>query len=193
MDRHLLHRSRRRGLELLDVGLEPRPIGLAVDHQVEGVVLESIDGTLCQEGFVARVYAPSGALAAASRATPCAGTYADVPVEASVSLRELDGIGVREGVLLVRSPDGVSAVFCDTLLNLPWLTGVLGLFLHPTGTLSVPRATSLWFAKDRRALRANLERLADEDGVVRVIPGHGNVVASGAAGRLREAAARLGA
>jgi glyoxylase-like metal-dependent hydrolase (beta-lactamase superfamily II) len=83
-------------------------------------------------------------------------------------------------------------VFCDTLMNLPRLTGLLGLVLHPTGTLSVPRPTSLWFAKDRPALRASLQRVADEDGLVRVIPGHGEVVASGAAGRLREAAARLG-
>jgi hypothetical protein len=139
----------------------------------------------------AKAYAPSGAMAAASRATPCAGTYADVPVDPSVSLRELEGIGAREGVLLVRSPDGASAVFCDTLLNLPRLTGLLGVFLHPTGTLSVPRPTSLWFAKDRPALRASLERVAAEDGLVRVIPGHGDVVASGAAARLREAAARL--
>lgn len=150
------------------------------------------DARIMQERYpAAKVYAPSGALAAAARATPCAGTYADVPVDASVSLRELDGIGAREGVLLVRSPDGVSAVFCDTLFNVPRQTGLIGLFLHPTGMLSVPRPTSLWFAKDRPALRASLERVAAEDGLVRVIPGHGDVVTSDAAGRLREAAARL--
>jgi hypothetical protein len=139
----------------------------------------------------ARVYAPSGALAAASKATTCAGTYAAVPKDPTVSVRELDGIGGREGVLLVRSPEGVSAVFCDTVLNLPKLSGLIGMMLHPTGTLSVPRPTSLLFAKDRKALRADLEKIAAEDGLVRVIPGHGAVVESGAASRLREAAARL--
>jgi hypothetical protein len=139
----------------------------------------------------AKVYAPTSAVRAASKATPCAGTYAEVPTDASVTIREIDGIGAREGVLLVRSPDGVSAVFCDTVLNIPKTSGILGMFLHPTGTLSVPRVTAWLFAKDRKALRADLEKIAAEDGLVRVIPGHGDVVASDAAKRLREAAARL--
>jgi len=139
----------------------------------------------------AKVYAPTGALAAASKATPCAGTYSDVPTDSTVSARELDGIRRREGVVIVRSPDGVSAVFCDTLLNLPKLSGLLGMMLYPTGMLSVPRPTSLLFAKDRKALRADLERIAAEGGLVRVIPGHGAVVGADAPSQLRAAAARL--
>jgi len=49
---HLLHRSRRRRRELVDVGLEARSVGLAVDDEVEGVVLETIDGALGQERVV---------------------------------------------------------------------------------------------------------------------------------------------
>ncbi len=45
------------------------------------------------------------------------------------------------------------------------------------------------FAKDKKALRADLESLME--GVVRVVPGHGAVVEEDAAARLREAAARL--
>ncbi len=45
----------------------------------------------------AKVYAPSGALPGASRATPCDGTYADIPADATVSVRDLEGIGRREG------------------------------------------------------------------------------------------------
>src|SRR6185312_6646981 len=48
----LLHRSRRRRRQLFDVGLEPRSVGLAVDHQIEGVVLETIDGALGQKRVV---------------------------------------------------------------------------------------------------------------------------------------------
>jgi hypothetical protein len=139
----------------------------------------------------AKVFAPSGALQAASKATPCDGTYADVPTDATVYVRDLDGIARREGVVVVRSPDGVTAIFCDTLLNLPKLSGLLGMMLHPTGTLSVPRPTSLFFAKDRKALRVDLEHIAAAKGLVRVIPGHGAVVATDACTRLSEAAARL--
>jgi len=150
------------------------------------------DARIMQERYAgAKAYAPLSALAAASKATPCAGSYKDVPTDGTVSLRELDGIGDREGVLTVRSPDGVSAVFCDTVLNLPKLSGLMGLMLHPTGTLSVPRATSLFFTKDRGALKSDLDRIAAEDGLVRVIPGHGAVVQSDSGARLREAAARF--
>ncbi len=150
------------------------------------------DARIMQERYPkAKVYAPTGAVAGASKATPCAGTYADVPADASVSLRDIEGIRRREGVVLVHSPDGLSAVFCDTLLNLPKLSGLLGFFLHPTGMLSVPRPTSLLFTKDRKALRADLQGIANRDDLVRVIPGHGEVVASEAREKLQEAAARL--
>ncbi len=139
----------------------------------------------------AKVFAPSGALAAAAKATPIDGGYADVPMDDTVSVRDLDGIGKREGVVVARSSDGATAVFCDTLLNLPKLSGLMGMMLHPTGTLSVPRPTSLLFAKDRTALRADLERIASEEGLIRLIPGHGAVVAVDAPRRLREAAGRL--
>jgi hypothetical protein len=139
----------------------------------------------------AKVYAPRAALAAASKATPCDGSYADIPTDDTVSVHALDGIGEREGALLVRSDDGVSAVFCDTLLNLRKLSGLMGVLMYPTGMLSVPRPTSLLFAKDKKALRSSLEKVAAQDRLVRVIPGHGQIVASDAARQLHEAAARL--
>jgi hypothetical protein len=150
------------------------------------------DARIMQEHYPnAKVYAPPAAVRAASKATPCAGTYADVPRDDTVTVRDIDGMGGREGVLLVRSPDGVSAVFCDTVLNVPKLPGFFGILLYPTGTLSVPRVTKLVLARNRKALRADLERIAAEPGLARVIPGHGAVVAADAAHRLREAAARL--
>ncbi|MFZ5476784.1 MAG: hypothetical protein ACOZNI_08425 [Myxococcota bacterium] len=139
----------------------------------------------------AKVYAPRGAVAGAAKATPLAGTYADVPTDGTFSIRELAGIGEREGVLIVRSPDGVTAIFCDTLLNLPKIPGLLGWILHPNGKLAVPRPTSWWFAKDLGALKRDLAGIADEDGLARVVPGHGDVVAESAAEKLREAAGRL--
>lgn len=138
----------------------------------------------------AKVYAPRGAMAAAAKATPVAGTYDDVPTDASVKVRHLAGLGDREGVLVVRSDDGVSAVFCDTVLNLPKMSGIFGFILHPTGMLSVPRPTTWWLAKDLGALRADLQGLAAE-GLTRVIPGHGAVVADAASERLKEAAERF--
>jgi hypothetical protein len=139
----------------------------------------------------AKVYAPTGAVPGASKATPISGSYADVPTDARVSLRDIDGVRKREGVLLVKSDDGVSAVFCDTIMNLPKLSGLLGWLLSPTGMLSVPRPTRALFAKDTGALRKDLLRIAAEEGLVRVIPGHGAVVHDHAKEHLRMAAERL--
>jgi hypothetical protein len=139
----------------------------------------------------AKVYAPSGAVKAAKKSTEIAGSYADVPTDMTVWLRDIEGIGNREGVMMVRSKDGVSAIFCDTMLNLPKLGGLFGMLLHPTGTLSVPRFTRLFWAKDKKALRSDLEKLAKEDGLARVIPGHGQPITENASATLAEAAARL--
>ena len=148
------------------------------------------DARIWQERYPnAKVYAPSGAVSAAAKATPVHGTYADAPHDATVVARDLAGIAESEGVLLVKGDGGASAIFCDTLLNLPKTGGLLGIMLHPTGTLSVPRPTTLLFAKDKKALRADLEQIAAE--VTRVVPGHGAVVDQNAPERLREAAARL--
>src|SRR6185295_6745151 len=56
VDRGLLHRSRRRRSESLDVRLESRPIGVAIDDQVESVVLEAVDGALSEERIVESGY-----------------------------------------------------------------------------------------------------------------------------------------
>ena len=139
----------------------------------------------------AKVYAPKGAIKAAKKSTEIAGSYDDVPTDMTVWLRHIDGIGEREGLLMVRSNDGVSAVFCDTLLNLPKMGGFFGMMLHPTGTLSVPRISRMFWMKDKEALRGDLEKLAKEEGLVRVIPGHGHVITENASAALSEAAGRL--
>jgi hypothetical protein len=139
----------------------------------------------------AKAYAPSGAVQAASQATPCSGTYADAPTDATLSIRDIEGIGQREGVMIARSDDGMTAIFCDTLLNLPKMSGPLGMMLDPTGMLAVPRPTRWLFMRDKNALRQDLLRISSEDGLTRVIPGHGALVAREAAERLRESAERL--
>lgn len=139
----------------------------------------------------AKVYAPTGAMKAAAKATECAGTFADAPSDDSVTLRDVNGMKAREGVMIVRSDDGISAVYCDAVLNLTARGGFFGWLLAPTGTVAVPRATRWFFAKNLKELRADLLRVAQTDGLTRVIPGHGAVVSADAATRLREAAERL--
>jgi len=67
----------------------------------------------------------------------------------------------------------------------------MGFILHPTGTLSVPRATRWLFAKDSNELRRDLEAIAETPSLKRVIPGHGPVVCEQAAARLLAITNRL--
>ena len=57
--------------------------------------------------------------------------------------------------------------------------------------LAVSRAFKWWFASDKRAFRAHLERLAAIPGLTRVIVAHGKTVEDDPARRLREAAAGI--
>jgi hypothetical protein len=137
----------------------------------------------------ARVLCPKAATAAVAKAVAVEGSYSDAPGDDTVRVRHLEGIGEREGVIEVHSADGVTLVFCDTLLNLPARGGPIGFLLHPTGVPSVPRFTRWFFAKDLGALQKDLRALAALR-PVRLIPGHGAVVTDGTAA-LEAAAARL--
>jgi hypothetical protein len=59
-----------------------------------------------------------------------------------------------------------------------------------TGGPKVTRVGRFFLLKDRSAFRAHLERLATDD-VVRLVPGHGDVVDQDAAAALRRIAASL--
>jgi len=138
----------------------------------------------------AKVYCPASASGAVGKAVAVDGSYADAPGDDGVRVRHLQGVGDREGVVEAQSGDGVTLVFCDTILNLPAMGGVLGFLLHPTGAPSVPRFTRWFFAKDKATLKADLVALATRR-PVRLIPGHGPVVTDGATAALEAAAGRL--
>ncbi len=151
-----------------------------------------LDAAIVQQRYPnAKVYAPRGVLGPASKATPCAGGYGDVPSDERITLRELQGVRENEGVMLVKSNDGVTAVFCDMLLNLPKRSGLAGFALHPTGTLSIPRAMRWMTVKKKQAVIDDFESIANIDGLVRLIPGHGDVISVDVARELRTAARRL--
>lgn len=139
----------------------------------------------------ARVYAPAGGAGAVAKVVPVDGSYSDAPGDATVTVRHLAGIKEREGVVTVRSNDGVSAIFCDTVLNLPKMSGLLAFALHPTGQPAVPRVTRWLFTRNAAELKADLEQIASVDGLTRVICGHGAAIVADAPGAMRSAIATL--
>ena len=134
----------------------------------------------------AKVYAPAGAAKDAAKATPVAGSYADCPQDARVRVRHLPGIGEREGVVEVEGSGGLSIVMNDMLVNIEKQKAPMEWFLGPTGQVAIPRFARWLWARDKAALKADLQRIADA-GPVRLIPGHGVDLVGDVATQLRPA------
>jgi hypothetical protein len=141
----------------------------------------------------ARVVCPRGAKKKVEAVVPVDLDYAVVPADDAVSFEHLDGVGEAEGVLTVRSADGVTLIFNDVLFNVDKLPGFTGFVMGLMGSTGGPKVTlvgRLLVVKSKAALRAHLERLATPD-LRRLIPGHGALIEAGAAEVLRGVAGTL--
>lgn len=143
-----------------------------------------------------KVIAPAGGRARVEKVVPVDADLEGFPGDDLVKLETLDGVRAAEGVMRVRSQDGVSLVFTDAVFNLPArLPGMQGFILHDViGSKPGPRVTRvgrLLLAKDRRAFRAHLERLAETPDLRRVLVAHGAIESTDPRAMLRTAAATL--
>lgn len=127
-----------------------------------------------------RVVIPPAARKKVSQVVPVDLTMGQFPPDDTVRFEVLDGLRGMEGVMLVRSSDGLTLVFTDAIFNLtsriPGLTGFL--YHEVIGSKVGPRVTrvaKLMMVKDNKAYRRHLERLAALPDVKRVIVAHGDV------------------
>ena len=120
--------------------------------------------------------------------------YEDFPQDDTVRLETIAGVKKAEGVMVVRSEDGVTLVLNDVVFNMAekpkdavgWM--VTSLFGSAPGP-RVSRLFKMLAVSDKKALRADLERLASTPGLKRVIVAHGAVAqGADASGILRAAA-----
>jgi len=111
-----------------------------------------------------------------------------------VTWRALDGTAGREGVLTVSSAQGTSLILNDTMMNMPHAPGFggfIGRAIGFTGPIKLPPITKFMLVKNKGALRADFERLAETPDLRRIVPSHGDVVTTDPAGALRRVAASL--
>lgn len=143
----------------------------------------------------ARVICPAGSRARVEKVVPVDQTYEELVPDEAVGLVTLDGVGEREGAVLIRSSDGVTVVLNDAVFNVPHLRGLRGFLLrHVTRSTGGPRVPPLarrLLVEDRRAFRAHLERLAETKDLRRVIVSHQDVIDVNPGGALRRAAATV--
>lgn len=142
----------------------------------------------------AEVVCPAGAKAKVEQVVPVDLTYDQFEGDSIVSLRHAAGVGDKEGVLTVSDDHGKTLVFNDLVFNVAHQSGFLGTIFRLIGSTGGPRVTWLFrrFALvDTEALRGFLQRLAATEGLVRLVPGHGQVITDAPAATLAAVAERL--
>lgn len=143
----------------------------------------------------AKILCPDGARKRVEEVVPVDGAYDALPADDTVRLVTLDGIKEAEGVMVVESEGGTTLVFNDILFNMPHAKGMAGLiFRYVTQSTGGPRVSRIvrWFVmKDKKALRAHLERLADTPRLERIIVSHHRMITEAPAETLRSVARTL--
>lgn len=141
-------------------------------------------------------FCPRGAREKVAEVVQVDGTYDDYADDAVLHFEHLDGVAEGEGVMIVRSADGVTVVLNDVVMNMDRKKDLLGLFFTTVlGSAPGPRVSRLVrlvYAKDQPALRRHLLRLAETPNLVRLIVSHEKVASGAEAGAaLRKAATYL--
>lgn len=142
----------------------------------------------------ARVVCPEPARRRVSKVVSVDGSWATLPETEGFRAEPLEGSKAGEGVLIVRCNGRLTLVFNDTLFNQPHLPGPKGWMLRLAGSTGPPKVTGIarmFLIGDRNALRSHLLRLAELEGLARIVPGHGDVIADDPAGTLRRVAEAL--
>jgi hypothetical protein len=140
-----------------------------------------LDARVFHEKFpTARIICPEGARAKVAEVVPVTGGYRDEPVDDAVRFETLDGTKGSEGAMIVRDASGTTLVLNDIVFNMPHVGGFSGFMLRRvTASTGGPRISRIarWFiARDKKALRAHLERLAQLPELRRVVVSHHQVI-----------------
>ena len=144
----------------------------------------------------ARMFTPAGARARVEKVAKVDATYEGYEADATISLVDIDGLGQREGAMVVKSKRGTTYVMNDALFNMPeHQTGLSGFVLkhvtQSTGGPKVSRTARIGLITDRARYRAALEKIADTNDLVRVIVAHHVPIEGDVGGALKKAAREL--
>ena len=127
-----------------------------------------------------KVVAPAGAAKAAAKAVPVDMSPDDVPADPDIWLGSPDGFKEKEALMVVNGPDGRTVIANDALCDLPVERGFpLNVLMGPLGQLSTPRAIRWFLMSDGKAWASHLDRL--QEGIARLVPGHGDILTGQAA------------
>lgn len=122
------------------------------------------------------VLAPRPVQKKAREVVPVDGAYEDFPANDTVSLRILHGVKEAEGVMLVRSADGMTVVLNEVVFDIAPRSSLLAnaamMALRMGPGPRVTPVVKLELVRNAAALRADLEELAATPGLQRLIVSH---------------------
>jgi hypothetical protein len=144
----------------------------------------------------AKMFAPAGGRARVEKIAKVDATYEGYEADGATSLVDIDGLGQREGALVVKSKRGTTYVMNDALFNMPeHQSGLSGFVLkhvtQSTGGPKISRTARIGLITDGARYRASLEKIADTPDLVRVIVAHHVPIEGDVGAALRTAAATL--
>jgi hypothetical protein len=172
---------------LAEVKAWGKPAVLVVPHDQH-----MIDARAFAEKLGLQVYGPRACEPKLRQRADLAGTLEDLPADPSVRIEPVAGVKNGEPALFVSSGGRVSLLVSDVIMNNRKETiGFFPRLVGFAGGIKVPPVFRMMFLKDRPALKAQLERWAATPGLARLVPCHGDVVASGAPEAIRTAARAL--
>ena len=142
-----------------------------------------------------KVFCPRGSRAKVAEVVPVHGVYEEFPDNANVRFETLQGINEMEGAVIFEDAEGATLVMNDVLFNMPHLPGIKGFILkYLTGSSGGPRVSRLMrlsAVKDKAALRAHFEKLANLPRLKRIVTGHYQMIENNPAEVLRNVAGTL--
>jgi hypothetical protein len=159
--------------------------------------IHRLDGPAWKKRYPnAKIVAPVGSKKKIEECVLVDLTYDAFKGDESVHFEALGGVKDAEGVMIVKSNDGVTVVLNDAVFNMDKKKDFMGnLVTTLLGSAPGPRVSrlgKLLLVKDKKALRADLEKYAALPELTRLIVAHEKVATGAdAAAALRQAATYL--
>lgn len=170
---------------LTQLGRQGKPAALVIPNVFHALDAPAFAHRLGLTAFAPGVAVPELSLRMACRAVT------ELQLDPGMQLYTVEGFKTKEAALVV----GDALLVADLVTNAPHGTGVTGWLMRAVGftgpSPKLPGPVRRRVGKDLAAVKALLVELADRPGLQRIIPTHGELVASGAPAALREIAAGL--
>ncbi len=153
--------------------------------------LHAIDAHAFAERLGLQVFTSKATAEQVRALVPVAGTLEDLPKDPALGCEPLAGTRFGEAAYVVQSGPRASLLFCDAFHDSRPGTGFGGFMFKLLGFTGrepkIPPFYKLRAVTDKKALKADLLRLAETPGLVRAVPSHGHVVTNDPAGAIRRA------